>query len=72
MDWVFLGALVAGLYEGAPKWALLLGAAILAGVHSILGAMTEVGREADRQIADLKSQLSALRASPGPRAYDDY
>ncbi len=71
-DLVFLVALGAAIYEGAPKWALILGGAILVGVHMILGAMTEMGREADRQIADIKSQLRALRDAPAISAYDDY
>lgn len=72
-DLVFLVALGAAIYTGAPKWALIIGSAILIGVHMILAALVEGGREADRQIADIRSQLRELRDPSKPRsAYDDY
>lgn len=69
-DLVFLVAMGAAIYNGAPSWAIILSTAILVGIHMILAAMTEVGREADRQVADLKSQLKALREPP--KAVSDY
>lgn len=69
---MFLVALGAAIYKGAPSWAVILVGAVLVGIRSILAAMTSVGREADRQIADLKSQLRTLRDPPTPSAYDDY